>query len=334
MSEISVIVPVFNVSNYILDTLETIINQDFKDFEVIVVDDGSTDCTLRIINDFIDRNQKANSRIKLIKQSHSGVSNARNNGMDNAEGKFIIFFDSDDLMKDSLLSKLYEKTITTGCDISICGYDLIDENGTLIRKYTQLYNYFEEVISGEEALLRILKKEISVWTGSQLFRKDFLTENKIRYTPGATHGEDQEFSFKALYKAPRVACVPLSLANYVQRQGSTIRKKTMKHFHYIGSMKRTLCFLKKNNCSSEIITLFEHYKIPSSYITCIKTLIKTGFPAKFVLKKIVRNKYIIRELSSYKGIEKTNKVKIKAFLIRNFPSLYFILYLIEVFIRS
>ena len=103
MSKISIVIPMYNVEKYIDDCLTSIINQTFKDIEIICIDDGSSDKTLDIANKY----KKNDKRISIYKQQHAGVSIARNKGLDKATGKYILFFDSDDILDLNALEDLY-----------------------------------------------------------------------------------------------------------------------------------------------------------------------------------------------------------------------------------
>ena len=104
MSKISIIIPIYNAERYVLDCLKSIENQTFKDFEVILVDDGSEDNTVRVCNEYI---KKSEMNIKLYKKKNGGPSSARNYGLTKACAKYICFIDSDDLIKEDHLDVLY-----------------------------------------------------------------------------------------------------------------------------------------------------------------------------------------------------------------------------------
>ena len=113
---ISVVMPVYNVEKYIADCLFSLINQTLEEIEFILVDDGSLDNSLEIINLFA----KYDSRIKIIKQENAGPSKARNTGLKEAKGQYISFIDSDDWVDEDFLEKLYNSAKNNNADISIC----------------------------------------------------------------------------------------------------------------------------------------------------------------------------------------------------------------------
>ena len=112
--KVSVIIPVFNVKNYIEDCLESVFSQTISDIEIICIDDGSTDGSLQILEKYSDL-----GKIKLIKQENSGVSTARNKGIDIAEGKYLYFMDADDIITSDYIQGLYNAAIETNCKIVV-----------------------------------------------------------------------------------------------------------------------------------------------------------------------------------------------------------------------
>lgn len=141
--KISIIIPVFNASKTIDLCLKSIISQTYKNIEIIIIDDGSTDNTESIINNYA----KIDDRIKLIKQKNSGVSTARNNGVMNANGSYIMFVDCDDWLENNMVEKMYMSLIENEVDVVRCNYFDDKLNGTTIGK---MYN-----LSGK----KIMKKE-------------------------------------------------------------------------------------------------------------------------------------------------------------------------------
>ncbi len=117
---VSVIIPVYNREKYIEECLKTVLNQSYKNFEIIIVDDGSTDNSYNICENIA----QTESRIKLFKEDHKGVSNARNKALDNAQGEYVIFVDSDDVIHPELLKNLTDAMVHTNADIA--GTDIIN----------------------------------------------------------------------------------------------------------------------------------------------------------------------------------------------------------------
>ena len=124
MVKISIIVPVYNVERYLGKCINSILNQTFADFELILVDDGSTDRSGYICDDY----KKKDNRIKVIHKENGGLSSARNAGLDIAKEKYIGFVDSDDFINKNMYEFLYKDIKVNNSDIAICDYEEVYEN--------------------------------------------------------------------------------------------------------------------------------------------------------------------------------------------------------------
>ena len=178
---ISFIVPVYNTELYLEECLDSLLNQDIShnEYEIICVNDGSKDSSLDILNKYA----LAHSNIYVIDQQNSGVSVARNVGLEHANGDYIWFIDSDDLIKENCLNEL--KTI-----ISIGEYDRIIINSKTFINTDDLLTTLNESW-----------KNSVVWRS--IFKKEFLNSNKLRYYPGLVFGEDALYLFECLRCSPK-----------------------------------------------------------------------------------------------------------------------------------
>jgi len=318
MITISVVVPVFNGENFISRTTMSLLDQNLDAFEIIVIDDGSTDSTHAIVAQTFASTLSSAANNRIIRQNNSGVSVARNTGLNNACGKYVIFFDADDLMNRDCLSKLYKRAEETSADIVICGHDKVSEGGEIIKKYPR--GYFEGVISGRAALHEVFRGAVVPWTGSVLYRTDFLKRNSVRYQPGCTNGEDGEFIWKALFLANRVACLPETLVDYVQRKGSAVRSPSLARFHEVGALRRLRNFLIKNSAPYELIWNMEERIIPESYIRVLALLAASGL-TKNETSVLLKHPFIHSEIRKY--TPRSRKELIKSILFKRIPNLYF-----------
>lgn len=123
--KVSIIIPVYNVERYIERCLESVFNQTFKNSEVIIVNDGSTDKSMDIVKHYKEK-------CLIINQENSGLSSARNKGLEYATGDFILFIDSDDYIHPSMVKDMYDVIVSTQSDIVICGYQSVKENEEII----------------------------------------------------------------------------------------------------------------------------------------------------------------------------------------------------------
>ncbi|MPQ43056.1 glycosyltransferase family 2 protein [Clostridium tarantellae] len=207
-AEISVIVPVYNVEKYLNNCIESIINQSFKNIEILLIDDGSTDNSGEICDEY----GKKDNRIKVIHKENEGVSIARNTGINNAEGKYIAFVDSDDFIHKNMYEILYKFMCKEKTDVVMCKYNRVLPNNELISEEEPLkagiYNK-DEIFNN--LILPMIGNELedlgeplimgSIWRC--LYKKDIIDKNKIKF-PRIKIAEDMLFNLDYLgrcYKA-------------------------------------------------------------------------------------------------------------------------------------
>lgn len=200
---ISIVVPVYNVENYILKCLNSLIKQNYKQIEIILVDDGSTDESGKICDEFKEKDD----RIRVFHKKNGGLSSARNYGIKKAKGDIVAFVDSDDYVKDVFVLDLYRGMQASNADIVICGYNNEKPKN--------------ETISGKEATIRLLTKQenIDIISWNKLYKKKLFTDNNIFFPEGKKH-EDTLTTYKLMSKAKKVTYIDESLYIYVERKGS------------------------------------------------------------------------------------------------------------------
>ena len=222
MSEISIIVPVYDVEKYLENCIESILNQTFKDFELILVDDGSTDNSGKICDIY----EKKDSRIKVIHKNNGGLSSARNAGLDIACGKYVGFIDSDDSIHPRMYEILYDLIKKYESDISCCNYKKIYD---IFKDEYENVNSLEVIeMSNIEAIKNLYDKEIGVKlviACNKLYRKNLF--DNIRYKVGRVH-EDEFMAHRILYNCKKITYVDNELYYYLQREGSIMSKKSYK----------------------------------------------------------------------------------------------------------
>ncbi len=212
MPTISVIIPIFNVESYLVQTLESLMYQTFKDIEIICVDDGSTDNSGTIC----ERLARVDNRIHVIRQKNHGTSAARNAGMAVAAGKYISFVDGDDWLHPNFLEVLYRLCEDNECDIAQCGFAMIWPE----KDITAAVFCEAAVFKGHDMALRNFLPEdgwrnIVVW--NKLYRRELLANVKFPYAKGH---EDEYFTYQVLYNAAYVAVTECPLYYYRQRSDS------------------------------------------------------------------------------------------------------------------
>jgi len=212
---ISVIIPVYNVEKYLRECLDSVTGQTYTDLQIIVVDDGSTDGSGAVCDEYA----RKDARVQVIHQQNQGLSAARNAGIDQAAGEYILFVDSDDYLLPRCAETLYRLVKAHQADIGVCSYQLLMADGST-RPATLVPPDGVEVYNGREiqqAYLRQQKIGDIAW-GKLYARGLFET---IRYPVGRYY-EDMMTTFKLLHKAGRVVSTPEVGCMYRQRADSIV----------------------------------------------------------------------------------------------------------------
>ncbi len=214
---ISIIIPVYNVEKYLHDNIVSIENQTYRDFEVIFVDDGSTDNSREIIENHM---RQGLCSFRLITQENSGVSVARNRGLAEAQGDFICFVDSDDILDSRYLEVLYENITRYDVDVSIVGKGDIDEYATAyVCPQTESKS---EKCAKEEGLERLLQSDIKSGIWGLLVRREVIAD--LRFAEGYAYSEDLEMVWRLVASSESVAVTDEPLYGYRLRRGSAMSK--------------------------------------------------------------------------------------------------------------
>lgn len=208
---ISVIVPIYNVEQYLSKCIDSILNQIYKNLEVILVDDGSSDNCGQICDDYA----KIDCRIKVVHKENGGLSDARNAGIKVATGEYVCFVDSDDWISKEMISSLYTCMQEDKSDIVCSGVMWVTEGEEEIRNDTVNEKIILDEIDGLRELLYDRKLKQHVW--NKLYRFDLIKD--IPFEKGKYH-EDVFWSYQVIARAKRISVVPESFYYYVQRAGS------------------------------------------------------------------------------------------------------------------
>lgn len=207
--KVSVIMPAYNAEKTIKDAILSVLNQSYKDFELIIVNDGSKDSTEFILNDYAQHD----SRIKAISISNSGVSNARNIGIEKCKGEYVTFIDSDDKMEPEFIEAMVNH-MTDDCDIVCCGYGVVTNEGKYLfdqkieaGKYEK-NRYFQGI-----AMLQENNAFNALW--NKLFRLSIIREHNLKMNPEVKMGEDFLFIVDYMNKMnSSICCISDALYHY------------------------------------------------------------------------------------------------------------------------
>lgn len=230
---ISVIVPVFNMETLLSRCLDSLLAQTFGDFEVLIVDDGSTDRSPRICDDYANRD----SRVKVLHKKNGGVASARQTGMDNAIGEYIIHVDPDDWVESDMLEQLYQKAKENEADIVICDYfvDYVDRHVRVSQQPASL--------TASDVLYDLFHR-LHGSLCNKLARRACYTTHNVRFVPGIDYCEDVLIWVQLLQHDLKIAYLPQAFYHYVQHSGSITSHCTSRFYdnakRYVGVLRQLL----------------------------------------------------------------------------------------------
>ena len=321
MVKISVIVPVYGVEKYIKKCINSLVNQTFKDFEIIVINDGTKDNSIKIIKEnFNDK------RIRIYDKENGGLSSARNYAYQYANGEYIMYVDSDDYVDKDILKKMYNKAKKEDSDIVVC-LSYQDENG----KITPL----EYPINLElDNVRRYMLNRPSAWC--KLIKKDLLNHEELKFIEGHVYEDIATMPALSLY-TNKISFQDEYLYYYLVREGSITHhkeyKKNMEDIFY--AMNNLYSLFKKNDSNNEykdeieyihinhllhsLCLYFLPYEEGIDNIKKISNIMKEKFP------KWQKNKYYKKRDIKYRIICEVfyhKKISLAKLLLRKFLSQY------------
>ena len=228
---VSVVLPIYNGEAFLGDTLDSLRAQTFADFELICVDDGSTDGTAEVL----DRYRRHDSRITVLHQENSGAAIARNNGIAAARGRYLAILDSDDIYESTFLEDLYSRAVDCDADIVVCRCDEFDDGSDAYRPYPHSVKDSllpdEDVFAGVDIDHDAFKLFIG-WSWDKIFKTDFVNECGLRFQDLRT-SNDMYFVFCAIARAQRISIVDEVLVHHRRGIGglAETREKSWHCFH-------------------------------------------------------------------------------------------------------
>ena len=261
MVEISVIIPVYNVEDYLRECLDSICNQTFDDIEIICVNDGSTDSSPEILNKYA----RKDSRVKIISQNNQGLAASRNNGYALAQGKYIYFIDSDDYLKKDALEKLYNNAISNDSDMVLFKFQKVDDFKNVHKRGVafRIDNILGDVdYDNLTFTYRDVKKQVmnSAFSAClKLYKKEFIDTLDFTFPVGLNF-EDVPVHVMVMIEAERISFVPESLYNYRSNPNS-ILNSTANGFDIFKVIDMVEDYLVKNNRYDEFEDEFIFFKI-------------------------------------------------------------------------
>lgn len=315
---ISVIVPVYNVEKYLNRCVESICSQTYDNLEIILVDDGATDHSGSMCDDFA----VTDKRISVVHKQNGGLSDARNAGLAVASGAYVCFFDSDDWVEADVLGKAHKALIESDADVAIWGFskDFVDEQ-ECVRK-CQVLRKHDCICEKEKKAYALFSDEIGLamigYAWNKLYRRSILMEKGLEFEKGVSLVEDMLFNAQAISAAKTIVFVDTIGTHYMQRERETLGAKFYPDFY---ELKLRACRARETLLKAYGATEEEVYKIMErSYFAAIKSscrmACKTSDLTKKEKKEYIRNLCEISEIRKFiKKYNAKNKDIIIKYLI-------------------
>ena len=309
---ISIVVPIYNVENYLNKCINSILKQTYKNIEIILVDDGSTDSSGYLC----DQISKTDNRIIVIHKNNGGLSSARNTGIDNCNGKYIIFIDSDDYISENMVKFLYEDIINTQSDMSICGYYEVYKNDVK----EALHSNERFTISSEEALSYLYSNYcvITSLAWNKIFKRNLF--EKVRFTEGKVH-EDDIIILDILKNINKISFNLKPLYYYVQRNNSITGKFSSKRLDCLYALENREHYFERIKRKDLIdLNTFKKYYIVTEFIKSCKKNKENKYEELIKECEIKKKKYFnLIKKSKYISLKR----KIYMFISYYFCKIYY-----------
>ena len=242
MPKVSLIIPVYNVENYIEKCLNSVVNQTLKDMEVIIVNDGSKDLSKQKIQKYLEKYPW----IKYLEKENGGLSDARNYGMPYATGKYIAFLDSDDYVEETMYEEMYNIAEKENADMVDC--DFVWEYPNRKRKdIGEIYKTKKEMIE---------KCRVVAW--NNIIKREILEKTKIKFPVGLRY-EDMEFFYKLVPYINKVSFIKKCFVHYVQRENSIANTQNVRTKEIFIILDNIISYYKEKG-------LYDEYRDELEYI--------------------------------------------------------------------
>lgn len=205
MPKISIIVPVYKAEKYLHRCVDSLLAQTFTDFEVLLIDDGSPDSSGKICDEYAQKD----NRVRVFHKENGGSASARQIGLDNAHGKYVILCDSDDWVENDMLEHLYSKAENNNADIVLCDFFLNYPDGK-----QRIVSHTKFNLSQERLIGYVLCQQINGSSCNKLVKRELYEKHNISYTPGINLGEDVLILLKLLQHPIRLTYLPRAFYHY------------------------------------------------------------------------------------------------------------------------
>lgn len=326
--KLSIIVPVYNVEDYIDKCLESIVNQTYRNLEIILVEDGATDKCPQICDEWESKDE----RIKVIHKQNGGLASARNSGIEEATGEYMAFVDSDDWLEVNVYEKIIKLLEESQANVAVFGMTKIDEQG----KVLSVHLPDKRVIEGEcieKEVFGLIADNFYGYAWNKVYRSDIIKKSGIRNNPQIIDREDLAFNLEIMPFLDKIVCVDVMGYYYLQRGTSLLHIKSLKRLEGISAFCNFMNDFKMNN-SKEKERIY-NYCVKQYVSDCIikNILWNTGLAKNEKVEKmneIFSNVKIGEKLVKSKNDPRYLKALSKSFSKKNYKSFYTFFLLSEI----
>jgi len=293
MVKVSIIVPVYNTENYLKKCLDSLVNQTLENIEILIVNDGSTDNSQKIIDEY---KELYSNKIKIFNKSNGGLSDARNFAIPHTTGEYIGFVDSDDYIELDMFEKMYALAKTKNLDLVECNFNWEYPNKIKI-------DYGIDYLEKKDFFLfgRVM-------VCNKLFKTSIIKDNNITFSKSLNY-EDIEFFYNLIPYINNYSLINNSFYHYIQRDNSIINNQTKKTADIFIILNNIINFYKKNNLfdiyKNELEYLYIRFLLGSSFLRIVKIKDKN-------LRKELLNKSINELYSTFPNWKENKLLKIKS----------------------
>ena len=279
MPKVSIIIPVYNAENYLRETLNSVLNQTFTDFEVIALNDGSKDNSLSILNEYASKD----GRFVVIDKPNSGVSDTRNLGILKASGEYIACLDADDLYSPNFLSVMLGAIESSGAEVAVCKYESFRGSANAI------YSSYQNANDRQTSVQELLDNGLMTPLWLKLFKKKLLIERSIQFDKNMAFGEDVFFCWKACLVSNKIWFVDKVLYAYRLTGTSATSKyhdKLYEKYKFAFDDLKNFCL--ENNLEKEQnfkqINEFFTKRLPALSMMCARSKMKLKQKKEYIAK--------------------------------------------------
>ncbi len=316
---ISVLLPVYNVEKYLCECLESVVNQTYKNIEIILVDDGSTDSSGAICDEYAQKD----SRIKVIHQKNRGLAAVRNISIEEASGEYIAFIDSDDFVATNMIEKMFSAMLRDSSDMVVANIAYVDEKGNPCDPGDSVIPITNSIITGYDYNASLCKQYNAtlVVSWNKLYKKELFFE--IKFTEGAIH-EDEYVIHRIAHKCNKITMLS-DTYNFYRQQPESIMNKTYSSRHYkynFEALSDRIHFLKEQKYDIETIINCEDFFF-NNIIYTLRLLDRKNKEHRYIIKKCKQQtNEILRHLLKNKKMSFKEKFTIHLFRINPFVFFY------------